>query len=179
MAQAKKRKKFYDVEIPIIKKETQIYAYEPEDSEGRTIKYDMTRLLRGKSMILKLRISSKNKKLVANPFEAIILPYFIRRMMRKGTNYVEDSFSANAKDSTIRIKPFLITRKKVSRAVRAALRVKAKEELTNYVKDKTTETLFDEMLKNKMQKHLSLVLKKIYPLSLCEIRVLKVEKTNQ
>jgi len=57
-----------------------------------------------------------------------------------------------------------------------ALREKAREELIKYVKDKESEKLFDEVLKNQIQKPLSLKLKKIYPLSLCEIRVLKVEK---
>jgi ribosomal protein S3AE len=70
----------------------------------------------------------------------------------------------------------LITRRKVSRAVRKALREKAKEELINYVKNKNTETLFEELLKGQIQKTLSLILKKIYPLALCEIRIFKVEK---
>ena len=33
-----------------------------------------------------------------------------------------------------------------------------------------------EIMKNRIQKPLSLKLKKIYPLSLCEIRVFKIEK---
>ena len=96
-------------------------------------------------------------------------------MVRKGTNYVEDSFSAKCKDETLRIKPFLITRRKVSRAVRKALREKAREELTNYVKDKKSEDVFNDVMQNQLQKPLSLKLKKIYPLSLCEIRILQVE----
>ena len=96
--------------------------------------------------------------------------------MRKGTNYVEDSFSTDCKDARIRIKPFLITRRKVSRAVRKALREKTKDELIKYVKTKDSSRLFEEVLKNQLQKELSLKLKKIYPLSLCEIRTLKVEK---
>ena len=97
-------------------------------------------------------------------------------MIRKGTNYVEDSFSAKCKDAQIKIKPFMITRKKVSRAVRKALREKAREELTNYIKNKGKEELFEDLFKNQLQKSLSLKLKKIYPLSLCEIRVFKVEE---
>ena len=104
------------------------------------------------------------------------MPFYLRRMVRKGTNYVEDSFSVECRDAQIRIKPFLITRRKVSRAVRKALRNKAKEELIKYAQTKTSERLFEEVLKNQIQKTLSLKLKKIYPLSLCEIRVLKVEK---
>jgi len=176
MAQAKKRKKFFDVNMPIINKETQLYGYNIEDLNGRIIVYDSTRLFRGKSIILKLKVSVKDGKAVAEPRELKIMPYFLRRMIRKGTNYVEDSFSAECKNAVLRIKPFLITRKKVSRAVRKALRDKAKEELTDYVKGKNTEILFDEVMKNKIQKPLSLKLKKIYPLSLCEIRALKIEK---
>jgi len=176
MAQAKKRKKFFDVEIPLLKKDTQLFAYSLEELEGRIIKYDLTRLLRGKNALLTLRVSTKDKTPTSIPKEIMLLPYFLAKMVRKGTNYVEDSFSLQCKDAQIRIKPFLITRRKVSRAVRKALRNKAKEELILYLKGKTTEAIFQEIIQNKLQKTLSLKLKKIYPLSLCEIRVLKVEK---
>jgi|TARA_Y100000034_G_scaffold43035_1_gene52574 ribosomal protein S3AE len=176
MAKEKKRKKFFDVEIPLIRKETHLQAYDIKELEGRTIKYDLTRFLKGKGMIIKLNVKIEGEKATTTPKETRFMPYFLKRMVRKGTNYVEDSFSTKCTDAQIRIKPFLITRRKVSRAVRKALREKAREELINYVKDKNTETLFDEILKNQLQKSLILKLKKIYPLSLCEIRVLKVEK---
>ena len=124
--------------------------------------------------MLKLKIKIEGNNAIAEPVELLVLPYFIRRMMRKGTNYVEDSFSAECKNAQVRIKPFFITRKKVSRAVRKALREKARAELTAYIKNKDTETLFDEIIINKIQKTLSLQLKKIYPLSFCEIRSFKI-----
>ncbi len=176
MAQARRKQKFFDIDMPIIKKDTQLYGYDLKEFDGKTISYDLTRLLRGKGMILKLIIKVEGDKAIAEPKELKVMPYFIRRMMRKGTNYVEDSFSAECKDAVLKIKPFLITRKKVSRAVRKALREKAKGELINYVKTKDIKILFDEIMKNQLQKFLSLKLKKIYPLSLCEIRVFKVEK---
>jgi ribosomal protein S3AE len=175
-ASTKKRKKFFDIEIPIIKKETQLYAYENKELEGRYITYDLTRILRGKNVLLVSKVKNKNGELISIPVEMKLLSYFLKKMIRKGTNYVEDSFSTTCKDAQIRIKPFLITRRKVSRAVRKALREKAKEELIEYAKDKTSETIFKDIIKNQLQKTLSLKLKKIYPLSLCEIRILKVEK---
>ncbi len=176
MAIAKRKKKFFEVEIPLLNRQTQLIAYELKELDGRYIKYDLTRLLRGKNMTLQLKVGVNGEKAVAKPREIRLLPYFLRRMVRKGTNYVEDSFSTECKDFQIRIKPFLITRKKVSRAVRKALREKAREEIEKYAKSKRVEELFEEILKNQLQKPLSLKLKKIYPLSLCEIRVLKVEK---
>lgn len=176
MAQAKRKKKFFEVEIPLISKTTQLQAFEPKELDGRFISYDMTRILRGKSALLQLKVIANEKEITAIPRQLKLLPYFLKRMVRKGTNYVEDSFSAECADAQIRLKPFLITRRKVSRAVRKALRQKARDELTNYAKDKTSETIFEDVLKNAIQKELSLKLKKIYPLSLCEIRVLKVEE---
>jgi len=175
MAQAKRKQKFFDVEMPILRKETQLYAFDVDELNGRKITYDLTRLLRGKSVLLEMDVAVENGKATASPRKFRLLSYFLRRMIRKGTSWVEDSFSTEAKDAKIRIKLFLITRKKVSRAVRKALRDKAREEIVNYVKDKTANQLFEELLQNKIQKPLSLKLKKIYPLSLCEIRFLGIE----
>jgi len=176
MAQIKKRKKFFDVEIPLIKKNTQLQAYSINELKGRFMKYDLTRMLRGKGMILNLKVDVEDEKAIAIPRGMQLMPYFLKRMVRKGTNYVEDSFLVECKDAEIRIKPFLITRRKVPRAVRKALRNKAKEELIKYIENKKSEELFEEIITNQIQKNLSLKLKKIYPLSLCEIRVFKIEK---
>lgn len=173
---SKLKKKFFDIEIPLIKKETQLQAHELKELGGRIIRYDLTRLLRGKSMILQLKTKVEGENVVALPQKVQIMPYFLRRMLRKGTNYVEDSFSAECKDAIVRIKPFLVTRRKVSRAIRTALRNKAKEELINYLKNRDAEKIFEDILNNQIQRTLSSVLKKIYPLSLCEIRIFQIEK---
>ena len=175
MAQAKKRKKFFDVNIPIIDKVTQLQAYNLEELDKKSITYDLTRFLRGKSMLLSAKVKIDNETAQAYPTKVKLMPSFLKRMVRKGTNYVEDSFFTDCKDTQVQIKPFLVTRSKVSRAVKKALREKAKEELTNYIKDKTSEEVFNEIIKNQIQKMLSLKLKKIYPLSLCEIRVFQVK----
>ena len=176
MAIAKKKKKFHDVEIPILNKKTQLYSFTPEELEGRRIVYDLTRMLRGKNALLDLNVKIENEIPTSYPVEFRILPTFIRRVIRKRTDYVEDSFKTKCKDAEIIIKPLLVTRRRVSRRVRKALREKAREEIINYVKDKNSEKIFEDILKNQLQKPLSLTLKKIYPLSLCEIRIIKVLK---
>ena len=175
MAQAKRKKRFFDVDIPILKKETQLQAYELEELEGRILNYDMTRLLRGKNMLAKFIVHVKEGRAEAMQREVKLLPTFIRRMVRKGTHQVEDSFEVQAKDSKVIIKPFLITRRKVPRAIRTAVRNKAREELISYAQEKTAKQIFEDILKNSIQKDLSLKLKKIYPLSLCEIRIFKIK----
>ncbi len=176
MTQAKKKKRFYDVEMPIINKQTQVFAYELSELEGKFIKYDLTRILRGKSILMQFKVSIEDNKAIAYPRGILLMSYFLRRMIRKGTDYVEDSFSADCKDATLKIKPFLITRRKVSKRVRRGLRERTREEIKKYLKERPSARIFDEILKNKMQKELSLILKKIYPLSLCEIKSMEIEK---
>jgi ribosomal protein S3AE len=179
MAIAKKKKRFFEVDMPIINKQTQLQGYEIEELAGRNIIYDLTRILKGKNLIMNFQVKIEDEKAIAYPKKIQLLQGYIKRMMRKGTNYVEDSFLAKCKDNQMRIKPFLITRRKVSRAIRKSLRNKAKEELIKYVENKTSQDLFEEAMRNTIQRDLSLKLKKVYPLSLCEIRILGIENIKK
>ena len=175
MAIAKRKKRFFDVEIPILNKETQLQAYELSELEGRTLIYDLTRLLRGKNILAQFRVNVKGDKAEAEPREIKLLPSFLRRMIRKGTNQIDDSFEVQTKDFKVLIKPFLITRRKVPRAIRTALRNRTREELISYAQNRTGMQIFEDIIKNTLQKELSFKLKKIYPLSLCEIRIFKIK----
>ena len=118
MAIAKRKQRFFDVEIPLIGRTTQLRAFEIGNLNGKFMKYDLTRMLRGKSTILQLQVKVNNEKATATPRKISLLPYFLKRMVRKGTSYIEDSFVTECKDAKIKIKPFLVARRKVSRAIR-------------------------------------------------------------
>jgi ribosomal protein S3AE len=175
MAKKPLRKKFFPVEIPLIKETSEIHAYTLEDINNKTLKFDMTRKLKGKSLDLIFGIEVKNDKAKAIPKKLRVLPFFIRHMLRKNISYIEDSIKTESKESNIIIKPFLITRKPVSRAVRKTIRNSAKNWITDYTKTKKDSELFEEVLSGKLQKPLSQKIKKIYPLALCEIRVLEIK----
>ncbi|MFA5259185.1 MAG: hypothetical protein WC979_05520 [Candidatus Pacearchaeota archaeon] len=172
-----KRRKFIDVEIPLTRSKIELIANSPKDVENKTIKLDLTRQLKGKSVEVVVKVKLEEGKLIAEPEKMKLMPYFIRRMIRKRISYVEDSFFVPSQESLLKIKPFLITRKKVSKAVRKTLRNKCKNWVEDYVAEKKDGEIFNEILSNKMQRPLSLYLKKTYPLSLCEIRIL--EKVRQ
>jgi len=97
-------------------------------------------------------------------------------MIHSGISYVEDSFKAETLDSEVIIKPFLITRKKVSRAIKKTLRNSTKNWIVDYLKTKNDYDIFSEILSNQLQKALSIRLKKIYPLAICEIRIFQILK---
>jgi len=168
------QKQFFEVKAPLTSAKVMLYAASTDELVGRTIKIDMSKNLRGKNLELTMKIRKEGDALEAHPTASRLLSSYMRRMMRKGTDYVEDSFVTKCKDCELVVKPFLITRKKVSRAVRNELRVTAQEHLKGTMTPKTSLELFSEIMTGKIQKELSLRLKKIYPLALCEIRVLEV-----
>lgn len=175
MAQIKgSKKKFFEVKLPLTATKVHIYGASPEELEGCIIRVDMTRSLRGKNLELRAKVKNNNGSLEATPTSLEIMPSYIRRSIRKGTDYIEDSFETECKDAKLRVKPFMITRKRVSRAVRNALREGAKKHLEAHIKVRTAEEVFSEVTSNKIQKELSFKLKKIYPLAFCEIRVIEI-----
>ncbi len=176
VSKAKKgiRKKFYEVEVPMISARVSLYGASEEEFDGRAVKLDLTRSLRGRSFELRLKIKWDGKKLIGEPRSLGLIGSYIRRMMRKGVDYVEDSFIAECKDVKLRVKPFLITRNRVSRGVRNALRETARKYLEGHLKTRSSKELFEEIMANKLQKNLSVKLKKIYPLAFCEIRVFEI-----
>ncbi|GEM_PF-545481 len=173
---ATERKKFFDVDIPVMEKTIRLYGKSMKDFDKRVIKIDLTRNLRGKSMEAMMSVSVDGNKASAVLKRIRILSSFIRRMMRDAVSYVEDSFQAECLDGTLRVKIFLITRKKVPRSVRKALREAARKHLLEDLGQKTRDEIVLDIVENKIQRPMSLKLKKIYPLSFCEIRDLKVEK---
>ena len=176
------KKKFIEVEVPVLSEKLEVLGT-PEELDKKSIKLDLSRKLRGRGVEICLEIQNQEGKLVAYPKRIELVKTYIRRMLRKRISTIEDSFPLKCQDIEARIKPILITRKKVSRAVRHNLRKTCKEILIETAKEKTYLELADEILYGNLQKEIYPKLKKVYPLSLCEIRVIetkdleKAEKT--
>ncbi|MCU0642009.1 MAG: 40S ribosomal protein S3a/S1 [archaeon] len=168
------KKSFFEAKAPMTAAKIHLYAGSMEELEGRIVKLDLTRSLKGKNFELKLKIKKAAEGLEGEPISLELVGSYIRRMMRTGIDYVEDSFVVELKDGKARVKPFMITRNKVSRSVRRELRESAKKFLGEHLKARTIKEGFSEIMTNKIQKELFVKLKKIYPLALCEIRVFEL-----
>ena len=168
------RKKFFTAEIPLTATKVQVYGYSPEEMEGNIVKIDLTKSMRGKNVELRAKLKVDGEKLSGELLSLKILPVYIRRVMRRGVSYIEDSFDVDCKDAKLRIKPFMLTRKRVSRAIKTEIRNITKKHLEGKIRIKNTKEIFSEIMANKLQKELSLKIKKIYPLGLCEIRTIEI-----
>ncbi len=173
------KKDFFEVSAPLVTTKILLYATEKKELEGKIVKIDLTKALRGKSLELSLRVKLSGENLMGDPEKIDLAKSYILKVMRKGIDYVEDSFEVECRDCFTRIKPFLLTRKRVSRAILKALRNETKEFLTAQIKIRTSSELFSDIISNKIQKQLSLKLKKVYPLALCEIRVFEIIKRKE
>ena len=172
------KKKFIETKLPLIGSETRILG-SIEELKGKTIKLDLTRKLRGKGLNVKFKIFEVEGDLIGVPYKMELITSYIRRMMRKRADYVEDSFKAQCSDIRVTIKPFLITRKRVSRAVRRNLRNTAKEFLSEYVKEREYNIVCEDIINGVLQKAMLPKLKKVYPLSLCDIRVFETKELEK
>ena len=173
---ATEKKKVWDIEVPLIGHKIQAFASTQDGLNGRIIKLDLTRFLKGRSIEANLVVSKKENKLVADFTSLKVLPSYILRMMRKNISWVEDSFSCQSKDVKLVIKPFMITKKKVHRSVRKALRNQTKDFLTKFVAEREAERVFEAVLKGSLNKEIMSHLRKVYPLAFFEVRVLKAVK---
>lgn len=168
------KKSFYQVEAPITSTKISLYSTSAEDLNNKTVKVDLTKSLRGKNLVLKLRVKENSGKLTATPESLELLNSYIRKAMRRGTDYIEDSIQTDCKDFIIKIKPFMITRRRVSRTILKILRETANKNIKIYAKSRTAEELISDIITNKLQKQLMPKLKKVYPLALCEIRMFNI-----
>ena len=168
------RKKYIDVKVPFLGETLRVLGT-PQELDDKTIKLDLTRKLRGKGLTVKLRIFNREGTLYAIPNSLILASSYIRRMMRKRTDYIEDSFQVRCTDAKVTFKPHLITRKKVSRVVRKNLRNTTKDFIVEYTKERDYMTVAQDIYDGTLQKTLLPKLKKVYPLSFCDIRVFETK----
>lgn len=168
------KKKFFEVPVPLTATKVKLYAANAEELDNKIVTLDMTKSLKGKNVELKARVSHKEGKTESELISLVLLPSYIRRIMRRGIDYVEDSFKTSCKDAEMIIKPFMITRNHVSRTVRKEIRNTARKFLESHARIKTSRELFSEIMTNKLQKAISLRVKKVYPLAFCEIRWIEI-----
>ena len=159
--------------------DTDIELIPSENLVGKTIKFDLTKILKGRGSEALFKLEKVNDVLVGKLYKFSLYSSYVSRIIDKGVSIVEDSFECKTKDSTVRVKPFMITRKKVHRNVRKALRNEFKSTVEKMFLDYTTEEIFRDIFAGTLQKTLSKKLKKLYPLAVCEIRVLELLKGNK
>lgn len=103
----------------------------------------------------------------------------IKRLVRRNIHKIDMSFTCATSDKkTIRIKPILITRSNASNSVATKIRKNAQEFLVNHISKISYDNFTNDIISHKLQSSLKVVLNKIHPLRICEIRSMYIVKSD-
>lgn len=98
----------------------------------------------------------------------------VKRVVKRAKSKIDDSFIVETKDNIkIRVKPLVLTKTKAAHSVLTRLRSKIRETLTVNFKKYTYDELVQQLLNQEVHKLLKEQLKKIYPVSVVELRYLR------
>jgi ribosomal protein S3AE len=100
----------------------------------------------------------------------------VKRLIRRGRTKVEDSFTITLKGGQVaRIKPLLVTKAIVNNTTGALVRHRVRETLAALASEHTFETLVNDIVSMKLQRHIKAAVNTIYPLRSVDIRIFALE----
>ena len=181
-AQKRKKKEWYAIVAHKTFNEKvlgETYLLDPTKSIGRCLSVSLADLIgdiKRQNIYVRFRITDfTGTKLYAIPVGYEISPTVIKRMVRRRTRKIDDSFIVETLDKKkFRIKPFILTKGKVNNSVASAIRLTSREKLADAIKNLNSENLFEAIVGHKLQSTLYKELSKIYPLKYFEIRKLEL-----
>jgi len=180
MAVGKTKKKWYSVVSPTFKNAIigETLGSDEKDLVNRKLDVNYMSLTNDPKsqnvrMVFKIK-DIKDNNVIADVVGYELTLSYVKRLIRKGSNKVVDSFIYDTKDNTkVIIKPLIITRYKTNKGVLKNIRKSVREFLTEEVKKYDYNDLINLIAHNTLQRALREKIKSIYVLSSCEFRIVK------
>lgn len=153
-------------------------THEPSAAVGKVLNVNLMNLTgdpKKQSFSAKFKVTgSEEGKAVADFIGYQMNTSQIKRLVRRATNKIEDSFDVETKDKVkLKIKPLLLTRNLAHNSVLTSLRMQARDFVANRCRETDYSFIVSEIISGKLQKDIKLSLKKTYPLNIVEIKTLK------
>ncbi len=177
----KQKKTWFDIVAP---KEFGNYilgqtpALEPQKVIGRKVQVSLMSVLNDPKkqniqVVFKIK-SVRDKNAVTEIVRYSLVSSYVKRIMRKRRDKIDDSFVAESKDKVkIRVKPIMITRAKTQRSKRALVRQTAKDFIIEKLRNQNFVEFINDAVSTKTQREMKEKLKKFYPIAVCEFRVIQ------
>ena len=143
---------------------------------GRYISTNLMNLTgnpKNQNVNLKFRVEKIiGAKGIAYPSGYTIMPSSLRRLIKRKSERIDDAFTCTTSDNVkIRVKPLVVTRGQTKNSVITLMRKIVRKLLTSIVQNSNYITFFTDIINYRVQKAMRDHLKKVYPVSVCEIRV--------
>ncbi len=150
----------------------------PADLMDRVIEANLGEIMKDmkrQNTKLLFKINSiKENRAVADIVGYNIMSSYLRRSVAKIKNRMNDSFSCKTKDGVkIQLKPLLMTRSSVQNSILTAIRHRVRHLLSSEIEKLGYYEAVDAIVGYRLQKMLRDDVKKISPLSVCEIRMME------
>ena len=177
----KKKKKWYTI-LASSEFNKQVIAEtissDPKSLIGRTIKFslmNLTREIKHQNIKIIFSINSVNE---SNALTEVVgyelIPSFIKRITRTGREKIDNVNTYETKNNIkLVLKLLIMTKSKTKRSILSNLRHKSKEFLTAKIQKQDYSELITSLISYALQKELKSTLSKIYPVAVCDVRVLK------
>ncbi len=187
VAPAVKKKNWYPILAP---KELdnaelgQTYVTDPAVAVGRVVHAnlkDITGDMRDQNTYVKFKITAnEGASLRTDVIGYYIVPAALKRLARRNTTRIDDSFVVLTKEGQrIRIKPLLVTFHKSVHSVATALRQKVRGDIARMVGKGTFLELVQQLTSRSMQSELKKRLSAIYPLKTVEIKIVEFAREGK
>lgn len=181
-----KKKLWYKVICPKIfgqKEVGESYLASPDQAIGRQMQIslrEVTGNVKDQNAYIGFKIASvQNNNLQTEPISYKLTPAYVKRVVKKNTNRVDDHFILKTKDDKdFVIKVLMVTLNKTNRSVRTALKKAIHELLKEEASKSTFDGFMSAVVSQKIQPGLRRRLAKTYPLREVSFRavILKEKK---
>lgn len=183
----KKKKNWYTLYAPeslnnAFLGETTVYA--PEAMIGKTVSMNLAMItgdMKKQNVITTFRVTEvkEGKGLTELVGYSLSLAY-IKRLVRRKRDKIDDSFLAKTKDSKIvRVKTVAMTNSKTYDSASSAIRLSLRAKIKKALKEATFEEFVNSLVNIRLQKEWKNSLGKIYPLKFLEVRYVSLEDVKK
>jgi small subunit ribosomal protein S3Ae len=145
---------------------------------GRTLEVNLANITndpKSQNIKVKFKIKEvKNNQCCTELVSYNMLSTYVKRVIKPAKEKIDYSAEYLTNDNIkILIKLIMLTKAKTIHTVLTSIRHKSNEYLKSYCKKVDYKTLVIDLVSHNLQKELKNTLKKIYPLSVCEIRTMQ------
>ena len=181
------KKRWYKIVAPRVFNNSPVgetYVNSVEQVVGKIMKVNLMELTRDhkkQKQNIKLEVTEVRSDVgQTKPVYYEIMPSAVKRMIRRGKSKVDASILCTSKtNEAVRIKPIIITNYNATKNVQTDLRKAAENTITNYVADSNFDRVFSDVINFRLQRILREQLKKIFPVKICDVRMLKLEHESK
>lgn len=157
------------------------YLNEVQEAVGRILRVnlrDLTGSVKDQNIYISLKIrDAEGSNLQTDLIGYAYMPFYVKKLARKSTSVLDDSFILKTKDGkTARLKPLVVTVFKVNNSAKTAIRKKMKELLKEEADKMGFDSLINDVLKYRLQMDLKKKLSKICPVREVVLRAVKLER---